>query len=77
MCDVTEECKKIIKGIFLVNAVGNRAASANKKQLIPSGKFTVLHIVDILKGSENKKVMDFGKNFLLIFKKNLQCNTLF
>ncbi len=61
MRDVTADCQKIIKCVYLVNAVGNRVASAKgRRGLSITGGFTVLHIVDVLKGNEHKKLVDAG-----------------
>lgn len=56
MKDVTETCKKILEGIKLVNAVGNRAQRGRKTD----AKFTVRHFDDILRGSEHKKIVENG-----------------
>lgn len=55
--DVTDICKKTLEGIKLINAVGDRAGRGRMKI---SG-FTLKYFVDLLKGSEHKKITDLGK----------------
>lgn len=56
--DVTDICKSILEGMKLINAVGNRA---NRGRVKSNATFTVRHFVDILKGSEHKKITENGK----------------
>lgn len=60
MMDVTEDCKEIVKCIQQIcGKVGPRW----------SNNFTLLHMVDIFKGSEIKKIKDMGHNTLPLFGK--------
>lgn len=55
--DVTDICKKTLEGIKVINAVGDRAGRGRMK----TSGFTLKYFVDLLKGSEHKKITDLGK----------------
>ena len=52
--DVTADCQEIVKCVQQIcGKIGSRWSS----------NFTLLHVVDIFKGSEIKKIKEFGKMF--------------